>query len=253
MNRKIMFKSAVLSALLVSAVTGSLIANASDVPQDSQESLTVSSTKAIAVPMFSMIDPLDAAKKYAPDTVLDWKTTLAKYTELIPQAVDFGEEGIAVKAVPSVDVVKEGLLEIEFIEAKLTEENYLGEAPIAVGAVRGTPADVVMTLNEAGPKNIAVYAATTKDDVANSAFFSAQIELNQVNESRMQPLSNYHLPSCWSNTNSKLLSGKHFNKRFEGAAPKSSRIELDTRCGRSANGPLLQPLCSPDFFYSPYR
>ncbi|WP_379129501.1 hypothetical protein [Paenibacillus sp. sgz500958] len=79
MNYKRSLRSVALSALLLSAVSGSVMASAAeDTIQVDQTTITaVQAIPAIAT------NPLELAKQYAPETVKEWTEVLAKFDKLM--------------------------------------------------------------------------------------------------------------------------------------------------------------------------
>jgi hypothetical protein len=77
-NKKVMIKSLVLSTLLMSAISGSAYAEKSEGgPEQSG-----TTRQAFTVTSISSSNPLKLAAQYAPDTVKDWETVLARYDQL---------------------------------------------------------------------------------------------------------------------------------------------------------------------------
>ncbi|EFM08589.1 hypothetical protein PaecuDRAFT_4600 [Paenibacillus curdlanolyticus YK9] len=110
MKNKLTITRFAMSAVLLSAVAFPAISNA-DSPNTSAKTAplnvltvktetvaapagTVAATPAFAVTSFT--DPTELAKKYAPDTVSDWKETIAQYEKLAGDKIIHG--GIAVAA-----------------------------------------------------------------------------------------------------------------------------------------------------------
>lgn len=108
MIRNAWFKKVVASALLMSAVAAPVVTNAdaverpklpSDVPAKVAALPAVKETGITS----AVTDPLELAKKYAPDTVEDWKQTL----EHLKKAAGEGTNSFSViKAVPSIPATK---------------------------------------------------------------------------------------------------------------------------------------------------
>ncbi|WP_239614304.1 hypothetical protein [Cohnella mopanensis] len=133
----------------------------------SNEIATVSATK--------IIDPLEVATKYAPDTVTDWKFTLAAYEKALSENVAKFEttvrsvdsvEAIPLKAVESIPATQLESIAIRSTDLKQSE----GVLNIAVTSVAG----LSITGNGFFQANIALdeavqseNAATIKEALAN--------------------------------------------------------------------------------------
>lgn len=78
-NKKVMIKSLVLSTLLMSAIGGSAFAEKLEgAPEQSG-----TTRQAFTVTSMASSNPLKLAAQYAPDTVKDWETVLARYDQLL--------------------------------------------------------------------------------------------------------------------------------------------------------------------------
>ncbi|MGE7824863.1 hypothetical protein [Paenibacillus sp. NPDC093718] len=153
MKNKLFGKLALTAALLGTAavpVHASGADTTSDVPN---QKVKGEHTKAVTM-INSVPNPLELAQKYAPDTVQDWKETLAKYEKLAGAKGAFmfteataavGENGaakpdtpdgefevaIAVKATPAADI------------KELPDKGELKNFKVAMIKEVGTPLDVV--------------------------------------------------------------------------------------------------------------
>lgn len=111
MNHKLIISRVVLSsALLMSAVAGPAISNAATKAPTPEKIQTfnkvilkdsVGSTNTISV-VNSFTNPLDLAKKYAPDTLADWKKTLDQYEKTIGSSVVMVSSSIEATPVASI-------------------------------------------------------------------------------------------------------------------------------------------------------
>lgn len=156
MRHKMIFKSVALSALLLSAISGSVFADeGSDAPKTSSPLVKI--TKAVAAIPFS--SPLELAKTYAPETVGAWETTLAKYDELIGvnnSGIYSIEDGKAVKVV-SIDGSLDTQVTVLAVPAAYSEK----------GLTAGTDLGVVATM-----------------DPSDMEFFEGRIELSQAEQGK---------------------------------------------------------------------
>ena len=86
MNHSLKFKNVALSALLLSAIAAPVSANAADTGSKKQVTNSAVLTNApsekgsaFSAVLLSQPNPLELARKYAPDTVSDWEKTLDQY------------------------------------------------------------------------------------------------------------------------------------------------------------------------------
>ncbi|RXZ82019.1 hypothetical protein EBB07_11830 [Paenibacillaceae bacterium] len=101
MNYTFKFKSVALSALLLSAIAATPIiasANAGTTAGDtrSNQVIELSQKGIVAVKATTLSNPLELAKKYAPNTVSDWETTLEQYHKAV--GLSIGVDGATIKA-----------------------------------------------------------------------------------------------------------------------------------------------------------
>jgi hypothetical protein len=120
MNHSLKFKNVALSALLLSAIAAPVSANAADTGSKKQETGSAVLTNALSdkVPAFSAVlssvsNPIELAKKYAPDTVSDWEQTLDQYKKAsgitLNGSVAPGTLSATVVAVPAKDFDQDNL------------------------------------------------------------------------------------------------------------------------------------------------
>ncbi|MBP1990498.1 hypothetical protein [Paenibacillus eucommiae] len=87
MNYSLKFKNVALSALLLSAIAAAPVANADNGSKQgnitSAHTITKSDKISTVASTLTLSNPLELAKKYAPDTVSDWEKALEKYNKLI--------------------------------------------------------------------------------------------------------------------------------------------------------------------------
>ncbi|WP_405152735.1 hypothetical protein [Paenibacillus sp. FSL K6-0108] len=87
MNYSLKFRNVALSALLLTAISAPIVANA-DSPANanavSNGTATLKEAKS-AIAAFTLANPVELAKKYAPETVSEWEKTLARYNKLLSQ------------------------------------------------------------------------------------------------------------------------------------------------------------------------
>ncbi|MFF2908273.1 hypothetical protein [Paenibacillus sp. NPDC057934] len=103
MNYSLKFRNVALSALLLTAISAPIVANADS---DAKENAVKNGTATLkevksSVAAFTTANPVDLAKKYSPDTVKDWEKTLANYNKLLSQTST--TDGIATLVAVDVD------------------------------------------------------------------------------------------------------------------------------------------------------
>ncbi|SFK98120.1 hypothetical protein SAMN03159341_102527 [Paenibacillus sp. 1_12] len=82
MNHKLIVQKIALSTLLLSVAASPIYASAASESAATLSSSTISISQIKAIPAIAshkLVDPLDLAATYAPDTVSEWQTTLAQY------------------------------------------------------------------------------------------------------------------------------------------------------------------------------
>ncbi|MFE6076312.1 hypothetical protein ACFVQB_17685 [Paenibacillus sp. NPDC057886] len=87
MNYSFKFRNVALSALLLTAISAPIVASAdSDANANAVTNGTASLKEAkSAIATFTLANPVELAKKYAPETVSEWEQTLARYNKLLSQ------------------------------------------------------------------------------------------------------------------------------------------------------------------------
>ncbi|OPG95782.1 hypothetical protein B2I21_20660 [Chryseobacterium mucoviscidosis] len=85
MNYSLKFRNVALSTLLLTAISAPIVANAdSDANANAATNGTATLKEAkFSIAAFTMANPVELAKKYAPDTVSEWEKTLANYNKLL--------------------------------------------------------------------------------------------------------------------------------------------------------------------------
>ncbi|OBZ18635.1 hypothetical protein A8L34_03435 [Bacillus sp. FJAT-27264] len=88
MNYSLKFRNVALSALLLTAISAPIVANADSAANENAVKNGTATLKQVqsSVPAFTMANPVELAKKYSPDTVNEWEKTLAKYNKLLSQS-----------------------------------------------------------------------------------------------------------------------------------------------------------------------
>ncbi|MGG1634210.1 hypothetical protein [Paenibacillus sp. NRS-1760] len=189
MNHKLIISRVVLSsALLMSAVAGPAISNAaSKAPAPEKFSMlqnvtastfiSADATTGVAV-VNSFTNPLDLAKKYAPDTLADWQDTLDQYEKTIGSTMK--NLISSVEAIPAISAGKEtisisksenvGTLSMSTAAVKISDSNKLNIAP----------ADVVQLDKNTGTAVQMTEATISEADSADMAFIRAEIKLAQA-------------------------------------------------------------------------
>ncbi|SEN84648.1 MULTISPECIES: hypothetical protein [unclassified Paenibacillus] len=87
MNYSFKFRNVALSALLLTAISAPIVANADSAANANavtNGTATLKEAKS-AIAAFTLANPVELAKKYAPETVSEWKKTLARYNKLLSQ------------------------------------------------------------------------------------------------------------------------------------------------------------------------
>jgi len=85
MNNIFKIKNIALSALLLASIATPISANAAANPNQTDTNFVkTDGNVAVASALINLPDPLEAAKKYAPDTVADWQNILDRYNSLRP-------------------------------------------------------------------------------------------------------------------------------------------------------------------------
>ncbi|KGP78753.1 MULTISPECIES: hypothetical protein [unclassified Paenibacillus] len=218
MNYSFKFRNVALSALLLTAISAPVVANAdSDANANAVTNGTATLKEAkFSIAAFTMANPVELAKKYAPDTVSEWEKTLANYNKLLSQtsmsaglaslvAVDIDSDqwkGTSENAKP--DEMKEmQTLKIEGVKAVKAEQIPHSESKNTLSfSITTSSADLKKLVENAKPgeavaistveldeKTTGVTSAVIADaetfqisgiDPTASAFFKAQTNLNNA-------------------------------------------------------------------------
>jgi len=192
MNHKLIISRVVLSsALLMSAVAGPAISNAATkaptpekfpMLQKVTSSTSISADDATGVAVVnSFTNPLDLAKKYAPDTLADWQETLDQYEKTIGTTMKNVISSIeAIPATPAgnetISISKSEIgstLTTSTAAVKITDANKLEIAPHSVISLdKNTGTAIQMT-----------QAAVSEEGSSDMAFIRAEIKLAQAVQS----------------------------------------------------------------------
>ncbi|MDN8587382.1 hypothetical protein Q0V21_01255 [Paenibacillus sp. 11B] len=218
MNYSLKFRNVALSALLLTAISAPVVANAdSDANANAATNGTATLKEAkFSIAAFTMANPVELAKKYAPDTVSEWEKTLANYDKLLSQtsmsaglaslvAVDIDSDqwkGTSENAKP--DEMKEmQTLKIEGVKAVKAEQIPHSESKNTLSfSITTSSADLKKLVENAKPgeavaistveldeQTTGVTSAVIADaetfqisgvDPTASAFFKAQTNLNNA-------------------------------------------------------------------------
>ncbi|RAI98118.1 hypothetical protein DET54_104174 [Paenibacillus pabuli] len=87
MNYSFKFRNVALSALLLTAISAPIVANADSAANTNAVTNGAATLKDAkpAIAAFTLANPVELAKKYAPETVSEWEKTLARYNKLLSQ------------------------------------------------------------------------------------------------------------------------------------------------------------------------
>jgi len=87
MNYSFKFRNVALSALLLTAISAPIVANADSAANANAVTNGAATLKDAkpAIAAFTLANPVELAKKYAPETVSEWEKTLARYNKLLSQ------------------------------------------------------------------------------------------------------------------------------------------------------------------------
>ncbi|SEK56389.1 hypothetical protein [Paenibacillus sp. OK003] len=222
MNYSFKFRNIALSALLLTAISAPIVANAdSDANANAVTNGTATLKEAkSAFAAFTLANPVELAKKYAPETVSEWEKTLARYNKLLSQnstsqvmttlvAVDVDSDEWKkvsenakpgeIKEMQALKVEEGKLTSVEGVKAeKLPDSENLNTLSFSIttnssdlkGFVENAESGVAIALS---PLNLdEKTTGTTSAVIANaeslqfsgttaaSAFFSAQSNLNKA-------------------------------------------------------------------------
>lgn len=192
MNHKLIISRVALSsAILLSTVTGPAISNASNVSNTPEPasfqtlqkvilSNTSDTTKTISV-VNSFTNPLDLAKKYAPDTLSDWEKTLEQYEKTIGASVKKGYTTLEKTSVEPLVMEK-----VELSSAPISSTMAGKSSSSLTSSIKMVEVDSIKEgkLNQTGAAN-ALVATTVAVEVkdADMAFIRAEIELAKAVQS----------------------------------------------------------------------
>ncbi|MFX3635908.1 MAG: hypothetical protein ACE3L7_28440 [Candidatus Pristimantibacillus sp.] len=187
MNHKLVISRVVLSsALLMSTIAGPAISNAATTSKNTEnqtllKTISIASKEANQDQSFSIINsftnPLDLAKKYAPDTLEDWKKTLDQYDKTIGSTVNIS---YTLSEATAIDAENFGPIEIS--DADISSN-------LAVKTTAATASSPAFTTEDAvsfsvtdiqQQDNVTFLKATPvimEDSNADMAFIKAEIEL----------------------------------------------------------------------------
>jgi hypothetical protein len=178
MNYSFKFRNVALSALLLTAISAPIVANADSATNTNavtNGTATLKEAKS-AIAAFTLANPVELAKKYAPETVNEWEKTLARYNKLLSQ----NSTSQVMATLVAVDVdsdewkkvsenAKPG--EIKEMQALKVEEGKLTLVEgVKAEKTTGTTSAVIADAESLQ------FSGTT----AASAFFSAQSNLNKA-------------------------------------------------------------------------
>ncbi|GGG66948.1 hypothetical protein [Paenibacillus radicis (ex Gao et al. 2016)] len=218
MNHKTIISRVALSALIMSSIAGAAIANAAtgnDKPVTTTGSYVASqdvkfdSTKTLSV-VNSFTNPLELAKKYAPETENDWKSILAAYDKAISNrfanvpvgeavAVDGASAAVSLQAVESVNIKDLDLSDVKVLDAKdlkvVGDVKLNGEFAATTAAadgkivkgefIKGEAIDAgkLAEISKDGAASLVPAAALEASD-SDKAFLRAEIALAKAVESK---------------------------------------------------------------------
>jgi hypothetical protein len=182
MKTNLKFKHVAMSALLISAIGAPVAANAAPLPQTGDMGTNQMIIKLDAVPATKMIslshsNPLELAKKYAPETVSDWEKILDKYNKLKPQVefLSIDLETVPSVAVRSVPAVAAGAIQKDHVAITLDKS-----IEVTSSVESGKAATLIegIALETTEVKNITTMSAELP------SFIKAQIELAEAADSK---------------------------------------------------------------------
>lgn len=222
MNYSFKFRNVALSALLLTAISAPIVANADSAANTNAVTNGAATLKDAkpAIAAFTLANPVELAKKYAPETVNEWEKTLARYNKLLSQnstsqvmatlvAVDVDSDEWKkvsenakpgeIKEMQTLKVEEGKLTSVEGVKAeKLPDSENLNTLSFSIttnssdlkGLVENAESGVAIALS---PLNLdEKTTGTTSVVIANSeslqfsgttaasAFFSAQSNLNKA-------------------------------------------------------------------------
>lgn len=195
MKHNLIFKHVAMSALLLSAIAAPVVANA-ETGQKSREIVSSQITKLDTVGATKMMsihlnDPLELAKKYAPETVSDWESTLDKYKKLVTQDEFLATDSKLVTSTTAVSLDKD-IVAIPLGKTIVTTPSVkMGEAFLVEGSTLGAieaeniEASIVVTASET-TGDVVTMQATDISSVPSqpSPLIKAQIELAEAAKSK---------------------------------------------------------------------
>lgn len=193
MKHNLIFKHVAMSALLLSAIGAPVVANA-ETGQKSREIISSQVTKLDTVATTKMMslnlnDPLELAKKYAPETVSDWESTLDKYKKLVTQGEFFAFDSKLVTSTAAVSLAKD-IVAIP-LNKSIVITPSVNDTPLVEGSARGAieaeniEASIVVTASETTGDAVTIQATDISSVPSQlSSLIKAQIELAEAVESK---------------------------------------------------------------------
>ncbi|GIO67249.1 hypothetical protein [Paenibacillus cookii] len=209
MKMQNILKKTALSAAMLSAVAAPAITHADSAPKPEAPAAKIQATAAVVgengkpqnIVISRLTDPLELAKQYAPETVEDWRKTLAQFgkTALPVSDKDIRIDKLSVavkvaeaeaksgdaepsaplaKAVPAVKMIK--VIEKEAEGGKVTFETVI--PAIQLDASSKDPKPVAEDQAERGALTVTMMAAEAKE--ADAAFPKAWAALAKAEESK---------------------------------------------------------------------
>ncbi|UVI30660.1 hypothetical protein [Paenibacillus spongiae] len=190
MNHKLIISRVALSsALLLSTVAGPAISNAASTkPAEIQAAQKKAShpfadlTKTISV-VDSFTNPLDVAKKYAPDTLEDWTKTLDRYEKTVGKNLTAAYSIVEAAPVASTDAGKAEKIKLSSASASSAKELNISEAEIEISSLNASDASVTLTKSSkpiASKEALMATAVAIEDNDADLTFIKAEIKLAQA-------------------------------------------------------------------------
>ncbi|WP_042168485.1 hypothetical protein [Paenibacillus gorillae] len=217
MNHKTIISRVALSALIMSSIAGAAIANAAtgnDKPVNvtgsyvASQDIKFDSTKTLSV-VNSFTNPLELAKKYAPETENDWKSILAAYDKAIskrfanvPTGVATPVEGadVSLQVAEAVDIKDIDFSQVKVLDAKdlkaVGDIKLAGEVAVTTAAADGKAgigkfiegeaidADKLAELSKDGAIELAPVGPSLEASDSDMSFIRAEIALAKAVESK---------------------------------------------------------------------
>ncbi|MEK8127207.1 hypothetical protein WMW72_04700 [Paenibacillus filicis] len=202
------FKNVALSALLLTAIAVPAVASANDGSHTQANAKLTSvagqAVQALNAPSAALIktDPLELAKKYAPETVSDWKNTLDQYKKVTGYSIEgrapivtrSSEEKTTDGTVPALTISQESISLDKFKTYDLKSASVVAAVPAkeatldkVTSRIEASQRTNVAELKEGtGPAENrleAVQAVATQASGEFAAFIQAEIELAKAADS----------------------------------------------------------------------